>query len=91
MEFHNFGFLPDWVLFEFAHEDFVLLAVLSKALLCFLGTLDSVSDDNTGNATLNAVLLALWRVLVSANLIVFVGHEFSGHLKGSSVLVEGSL
>ena len=90
MKFHDFSLLPDWVLFEFSHEDFVLLAILSKTLLCFLCALDPVSDDHSGDATIDLILLALRGILISADLILVV-HELSRHFEGGRMLVEGRL
>ena len=47
LELNYLGFLPVGVLFELYHEDLVLLAIFPEALLCFLCTLDSVTDDYT--------------------------------------------
>lgn len=90
MKFHDFSLLPDWVLFEFSHEDFVLLAILSKTLLCFLCALDPVSDDHSGDAPIDPILLALGGILIGADLVLVV-HELSCHFEGGGVLVEGGL
>ena len=62
MKLNDLGLLPDWVLFEFAHEDLILLTILSEALLCFLGALDPVADDYARNAGELEFALALGRV-----------------------------
>ena len=45
LQLNYLGFLPVGVLFELYHEDLVLLAIFPEALLCFLCTLDSMTDD----------------------------------------------
>jgi len=49
LEFVNLGSLPDWVLFELGHEDFVLLGIFPETFLCFLDSLDSVANHDSGD------------------------------------------
>jgi len=92
LKLNDLSLLPLWVLFELAHEDLILFTVLSEALLCFLGTLAPVADDNARNAIELELALALrrvGRVLVGAELLrVF---QLLGHLQSSCMLVEGCL
>jgi len=93
LKLNDLGLLPDWVLFELAHEDLILFTVLSEALLCFLGTLAPVADDNARDAIELELALALrrvGRVLVGADLLR-VFHQLLGHLQSSCMLVEGCL
>ena len=93
LKLHNLRLLPDWVLFEFTHEDLILFAVLSKALLCFFGALDPVADDDARNAAELLLPLALGhirRILVRAELFrSFL--QFFGHFQGGRVLMERCL
>lgn len=92
LELDDLGLQPDGVLLELTHENLVLLAVLSEALLSLLSTLDPVADNDTGDD-----ILACGRILIGACAnclmqdITILFHSLFRHFNGSCVLVEGSL
>jgi len=90
LKLNDLSLLPDWVLSEFAHEDLVLFTVLSEALLCFLGTLAPVTDDNTRDAVeLELALSHVGGVFIGAELLIVL--QLPSHLQSSCMLVEGGL
>jgi len=67
LKLNYLGFLPVGVLLELNHEDLVLLTIFSEALLCFLCTLDSVTNDYAWDRSiLHSSRLVVCRVLASA-------------------------
>ncbi len=45
LQLQDLALVPHGISFEFNHQDFILLRVLTDSLLCFLGSFDPVSND----------------------------------------------
>lgn len=46
LQLNNLSLVPLSILLEFDQKNFILFVVLPQSLLCFLGSLDSVANNN---------------------------------------------
>ena len=66
LKFHDLALAPVGVLMKFRQQDITLLFTFSDALLCFLGTFDTMSDDYAWNFEINIEFDLCHRSLANA-------------------------